>query len=349
MPRTRQPVRGGAGPDPLVRLPAVLASGSTPGSPRATTSAEFDSMIAKVLAWGRNAEEARARLARALGQTQVILGGRTNKAFLLPYSATGCRRRSLRHRLARPLGTDELLEPRHADIAWSARPSRPTRSSTLFARSSFYADVSGPARSSRRDRPAHRVPLPGAPVRPARLPPARRPIGRRRGRRHRRRRRVVRATSNGASLRRGRRHVCRRLPGRARSTPSRSRALPTPSPGAASGGGRPSPAPAVIVSAVAPGDRAGRRPARGVGEHEDGDGRDRRLPRRVRSASDRPERAGRRRRSLPQLEPVVGRGGVHSRPPRRSRIRPAEPGTATPSPRCAPTFLGYDLDPTAMR
>jgi acetyl/propionyl-CoA carboxylase alpha subunit/acetyl-CoA carboxylase carboxyltransferase component len=45
---------------------------------------QFDSMIAKVIAWGRTRDEARARLRRALRQTEaVIAGGTTNKAFLL--------------------------------------------------------------------------------------------------------------------------------------------------------------------------------------------------------------------------------------------------------------------------
>ena len=45
---------------------------------------QFDSMIAKVIAWGRTRSEARARLSRALRQTVVVIdGGSTNKAFLL--------------------------------------------------------------------------------------------------------------------------------------------------------------------------------------------------------------------------------------------------------------------------
>ncbi|MGZ8750886.1 MAG: acetyl-CoA carboxylase biotin carboxylase subunit, partial [Pseudonocardia sp.] len=45
---------------------------------------QFDSMIAKVIAWGRDRDEARGRLARALHQTSVVIdGGTTNKAFLL--------------------------------------------------------------------------------------------------------------------------------------------------------------------------------------------------------------------------------------------------------------------------
>ena len=45
---------------------------------------QFDSMIAKVIAWGRDRGEARARLSRALRQTSaVIRGGTTSKGFLL--------------------------------------------------------------------------------------------------------------------------------------------------------------------------------------------------------------------------------------------------------------------------
>jgi acetyl/propionyl-CoA carboxylase alpha subunit/acetyl-CoA carboxylase carboxyltransferase component len=45
---------------------------------------QYDSMIAKVIAWGRDRGEARARLSRALRQTAAVIeGGTTNKAFLL--------------------------------------------------------------------------------------------------------------------------------------------------------------------------------------------------------------------------------------------------------------------------
>jgi len=45
---------------------------------------QFDSMIAKVIAWGRDRGEARARLSRAIRQTAAVIhGGTTNKAFLL--------------------------------------------------------------------------------------------------------------------------------------------------------------------------------------------------------------------------------------------------------------------------
>ena len=46
--------------------------------------AEYDSMIAKIIAFGRDRDEALARLHRALSQTTVLVhGGTTNKSFLL--------------------------------------------------------------------------------------------------------------------------------------------------------------------------------------------------------------------------------------------------------------------------
>jgi acetyl/propionyl-CoA carboxylase alpha subunit/acetyl-CoA carboxylase carboxyltransferase component len=46
--------------------------------------ADFDSMIAKVVAWGRDRPEALARLRRALRETTVVVeGGTTNRSFLL--------------------------------------------------------------------------------------------------------------------------------------------------------------------------------------------------------------------------------------------------------------------------
>ena len=47
-------------------------------------SADFDSMIAKVVAWGRDRAEALARLRRALAQSAVVIdGGTVNRSFLL--------------------------------------------------------------------------------------------------------------------------------------------------------------------------------------------------------------------------------------------------------------------------
>ncbi len=49
-----------------------------------TISAEFDSMIAKIVAWGQDRDEALARLRRALAQSAVVVeGGTTNRSFLV--------------------------------------------------------------------------------------------------------------------------------------------------------------------------------------------------------------------------------------------------------------------------
>ncbi len=67
--------RPGLGPG--VRIDAGVQEGDVIPS-------EFDSMIAKFVAWGATREEARARLVRALLDTlAVVEGGATNRAFLL--------------------------------------------------------------------------------------------------------------------------------------------------------------------------------------------------------------------------------------------------------------------------
>ncbi|MEV8630177.1 carboxyl transferase domain-containing protein [Streptosporangium sp. NPDC051023] len=49
-----------------------------------TIPADFDSMIAKIIAYGRDRDEALGRLRRAMAQTKVIIeGGTTNKSFVL--------------------------------------------------------------------------------------------------------------------------------------------------------------------------------------------------------------------------------------------------------------------------
>ncbi|GAB3886476.1 hypothetical protein GCM10029964_050830 [Kibdelosporangium lantanae] len=49
-----------------------------------TIPADFDSMIAKVIAYGRDRDEALGRLRRAMAETKVIIeGGATNKSFVL--------------------------------------------------------------------------------------------------------------------------------------------------------------------------------------------------------------------------------------------------------------------------
>ncbi|MGI5128542.1 carboxyl transferase domain-containing protein [Pseudonocardia sp. CA-107938] len=62
---------------PGIRVDTGVAAGDT-------IPPQFDSMIAKIIAWGRDRGEARARLSRALRQTAAVIdGGTTNKSFLL--------------------------------------------------------------------------------------------------------------------------------------------------------------------------------------------------------------------------------------------------------------------------
>ncbi len=62
---------------PGIRVDTGVAAGDT-------IPPEYDSMVAKIIANGRNREEALARLRRALSQTTVLVrGGTTNKSFLL--------------------------------------------------------------------------------------------------------------------------------------------------------------------------------------------------------------------------------------------------------------------------
>src|SRR6478735_1086851 len=81
---------------------------------------EFDSMIAKIIAFGADRGEALARLRRALSQTSVVVdGGTTNKAFLLellerPEVRTGVLDTAWLDRLT---ATETFVPTRNADIA----------------------------------------------------------------------------------------------------------------------------------------------------------------------------------------------------------------------------------------
>ncbi len=82
---------------PGIRVDTGVAEGDN-------VAAEFDSMIAKVIACGRDRAEALSRLRRALAQSLVVIdGGTTNKAFLLFLAGhPDVRGRQLRQPLARP-------------------------------------------------------------------------------------------------------------------------------------------------------------------------------------------------------------------------------------------------------
>ena len=69
-----------------------------------TIPADFDSMIAKIIAYGSDRDQALARLRRAMGETTVIIeGGVTNKSFVLDLlDQPEVDRRQRGHRLDRP-------------------------------------------------------------------------------------------------------------------------------------------------------------------------------------------------------------------------------------------------------
>ncbi|MFC6010907.1 carboxyl transferase domain-containing protein [Nocardia lasii] len=74
-------------PGRIVRLDLPAGPGirvDTGVSQGDTIPADFDSMIAKIIAYGRDRDEALGRLRRAMAQTRVVIeGGATNKSFVL--------------------------------------------------------------------------------------------------------------------------------------------------------------------------------------------------------------------------------------------------------------------------
>ena len=105
--------------------------------------AEFDSMIAKLIAWGRDRDEALARLRRALADTMVVVDGRHDEPGLPARAARPARgahgRR--RHDVARPAQRqrrDRARPPRRRGAARRPRSSSPRRE-TADDRARFYA------------------------------------------------------------------------------------------------------------------------------------------------------------------------------------------------------------------
>ncbi|MDQ3720140.1 MAG: ATP-grasp domain-containing protein, partial [Actinomycetota bacterium] len=98
---------------PGVRVETGLAEGDA-------IPTEYDSMVAKLIGWGRDRAEARARLQRALAETTVVVrGGTTNKSFLLdllerPEMIAGEADTGWLDRL---VGSGGHIPTRHADVA----------------------------------------------------------------------------------------------------------------------------------------------------------------------------------------------------------------------------------------
>ncbi|MFJ9388565.1 carboxyl transferase domain-containing protein [Nocardioides sp. NPDC101246] len=101
---------------PGIRVDTGVAEGDT-------IPADFDSMIAKVIAWGADREQALARLRRAMGETTVIIdGGATNKSFILdlldqPEVTSGSPAWADTGWIDRVRGEGRLQAARHAGVA----------------------------------------------------------------------------------------------------------------------------------------------------------------------------------------------------------------------------------------
>ena len=120
---------------PGIRVDAGVAEGDS-------IPPQFDSMIAKLIAWGRDRDEALARLRRALAETTIVVeGGTTNVGFLLdllglPEFRAGAidtgwlDRRQLR---------GDTIPVRHSEVALVAAAVHFADEGTAVDRATFYA------------------------------------------------------------------------------------------------------------------------------------------------------------------------------------------------------------------
>ncbi len=120
---------------PGVRVDTGVAEGDV-------IPAEFDSMIAKIIAWGEDRDEALARLRRAMADTMVVIdGGTTNQGFLLelldrPEVRSGEVDTTWLDRLHLDGG---IVPMRHADVALLQAAIVLAEEATAADRARFYA------------------------------------------------------------------------------------------------------------------------------------------------------------------------------------------------------------------
>jgi len=120
---------------PGVRVETGIAEGEA-------IPAEYDSMVAKVIGWGRDRAEARARLHRALAETTVVVrGGMTNKSFLLdllgrPEMIVGTTDTGWLDSL---VASNGHIPTRHGDVAVLAAAVDTYDAEQEFERRAFYA------------------------------------------------------------------------------------------------------------------------------------------------------------------------------------------------------------------
>ena len=328
--------------------------------------ADFDSMIAKIIAYGRTRDEALGRLRRAVAETTVIIeGGATNKSFLLdlldePEVIDGSADTGW---IDRVRAQGRLVSTRHSGVALAAAAIEAYEDEALVERQRLLSPRTAAARRSStraagRSTSSCAAPATGCSV--AQIGPHRFRVG------HRAAATATSWTPSSSASTSTPAGCWSTASGSGssptrtgRSTWSRSTASPTGSAATRAACVR-SPAPALVVATPLRGGRRGRggRARARPGEHEDGD----RAARAVQGAGAgvpglrRQPGRDRRAAAAPGADRRRGRGrGRRRRGRRPASCRPSRPALRAED-RVArgiadlrSLLLGYDLDPRDER